>query len=139
MTWSRRLPEALVGTSSKPEATFICPDLLWTTAKDVTGRAVTHFVRLSVFDWGVRLGPPIRIWVIVPTLEFRFDEICSADAVRGSRPFGWPGVRFKVPAANCIAVVMTNSYVEVLDRLSAHGVPVTRAETDIGFKPLDTR
>jgi hypothetical protein len=111
----------------------------WTTAKDVTGRAVTHFARLSVFDWGVRLGPPIKIlWVIVPTLEFRFDEIYSADVVRGSRPFRWPGVRFKVPEANVIAVLWTNGYVAILDRLSAHDVPVTRAETDIGFKPLDT-
>jgi hypothetical protein len=111
----------------------------WTTARDVTGRALTHFVRLSVFDWGVRLGPPIRIlWVIITTLEFRFDEISSADAVRGSRLTRWPGVRLRVPEANVIAVLWTNDYVAVLDRLSAHGVPVTRAETDIGFKPLDT-
>jgi hypothetical protein len=138
VTWSRRLPEILAGTSSRPEATFIGAHLLWTTARDVTGRAVTHYVRLSLFEWGVRLGPPIKIWVLVPTLEFRFDEIVSADAVRGTRPFRQPGVRFKVPEANLIAVFMTSSYVEILDRLSAHGVPVTRAETDIGFKPLDT-
>ena len=39
--------------------------------------------------------------------------------------------------ANVIAVFWTNSFIEVLDRLAAHGVPVTRTETDLGFKPLD--
>jgi hypothetical protein len=110
----------------------------WTTTKDVTGRAVVHFVRLSLFDWGVRLGPALRmLWIITPTLEFEFAEIRSADAVRGSRPTRWPGARLHVPEANVIAVFWTNSFIEVLDRLAAHGVPVTRTETDLGFKPLD--
>jgi hypothetical protein len=134
---SRRLPTSLVGSSS-PDTTFI-GQMSWTTAHNVVGRAVTHFVRLSIFDWGIRLGPATRILgLITPTLEFRFDEIRSANAVRGSRPFRLPGVRFKVPEANVIAVFWTNSYAAVLDRLSARGVPLTRVETQIGFKPLDT-
>ena len=139
MSWSRRLPKAVVGASTRPEDTFIGPHMSSTTANDVTGRALTHLVRLSIFDWGVRLGPAIRILgVITPSLEFEFDEIRLADAVRGSRPLRSPGVRFQVPAANVIAVLWTSSYVAVLDRLAAHGVPVTRVETDIGFKPLNT-
>ena len=77
------------------------------------------------------------LWIITPTLEFEFAEIRSADAVRGSRPTRWPGARLHVPEANVIAVFWTNSFIEVLDRLAAHGVPVTRTETDLGFKPLD--
>ena len=139
MSWSRRLPEALVGTSSRPEVTFIGLYMSWTTAKEVTGRAVVHFVRLSLFDWGVRLGPVHRVlWMITPTLEFEFAEIRSADVVRGSRPSRSPGVRLQVPEANVIAVLWTNSFIEVLDRLAAHGVRVIRTETNIGFKPLDT-
>ena len=111
----------------------------WTTAKDVVGRAVVPVVRLSLFDWGVRLGPAIRILgLITPTLEFGFDEIRSADAVRGSRPRRLPGVRLQVPQANVIAVFWTSSYIAVLDRLSARGLPVTRAAREIGFKPLNT-
>jgi len=111
----------------------------WTTATDVAGRAVVHFVRLSIFDWGVRLGPAVRLLgLIIPTLEFRFDEISTADLVRGSRPFRSRAVRLRVPSANVNAVFWTPNYGAVLDRLSAHGVLVTRVETDIGFKPLDT-
>ena len=76
--------------------------------------------------------------LIIPTLEFRFDEISTADVVRGSRPFRSRAVRLRVPSANVIAVFWTPNYGVVLDRLSAHGVPVTRVETDIGFKPLAT-
>jgi hypothetical protein len=111
----------------------------WTTYKDVTGRAVVHFVRLSFFDWGVRLGPAARVLgLIIPPLEFRFEEISLADVVRGSRPFRSAGVRLRVPPANVIAVFWAPNYTAVLDRLGAHGVPLSRAETDIGFKPLDT-
>jgi len=98
----------VVGSSS-PEVTLIGA-MSWTTAKDVVGRAV----------------------------EFGFDEIRSADAVRGSRPRRLPGVRLQVPQANVIAVFWTSSYIAVLDRLSARGLPVTRAAREIGFKPLNT-
>lgn len=112
---------------------------MWTSAKEPTGRAVIPFARLSLFDWGVQLGPAVRVLrLITPTLQFRFNEIRSADVVRGSRPFRSPGVRFRVPEADLIAVFGTARYVPLLERLSAHGVPVSLAETDIGFKPLDT-
>ena len=45
--------------------------------------------------------------------------------------------RLQVPKANVIAVFWTNSFIQVLDWLAAHGVSVTRTETDLGFKPLD--
>ncbi len=100
---------------------------------------MAHFVRLSILYWGVRLGPAVRVLgVIIPTLEFRFDEIRSADLVRGSGPFRSRAVRLQVPSANVIAVFWTPNYVSVLDRLSGHGVPVTRTETAIGFKPLNS-
>jgi hypothetical protein len=138
MTWSRRLPDVSVG-SCPPEMTDVAPSMSWTSAKEPTGRAIVHFVRLSIFEWGVRLGPSARVLgLITPTLEFRFEEISSADVVRGSRPFRGPGVRFRVPDADIIAVFWTSSYLVILDKLSAHNVLVNRAETDIGFKPLDT-
>ena len=119
--------------------TDIALSMSWTSAKEPTGRAIVHFVRLSIFDWGVRLGPAARVLgLITPTLEFRFEEIRSVDAVRRSRPFRGPGVRFRVPDADIIAVFWSSSYRVILDKLTTHDVLVDRAETDIGFKPLDT-
>jgi hypothetical protein len=45
---------------------------------------------------------------------------------------------FRVPDADLIAVFSSSNYLAILTRLSAHDVPVTRTETIIGFKPLDT-
>ena len=54
----------------------------WTSAKEPVGRAIVHFVRLSMFGWGGELGPSLRgLGLVTPTLEFRFEEIRSADAV----------------------------------------------------------
>jgi len=95
MTWSRRLPDVSV-SSSPPEMTDVALSMSWTSAKEPTGRAIVHFVRLSIFEWGVRLGPAARVLgLIAPTLEFRFEEIRSADVVRGSRPFRGPGSGFE--------------------------------------------
>lgn len=135
----RRLPAGAVG-SSTPEYTVL-GQMAWTSAKEPAGRATAPTARLSMFDWGVRLGPPIKVLALItPTLEFRFGEIQSADAVRPVlSSLVATGVRFRVPAADLIAVFWTNSRDAVIGRLTTHGVPVCRTETAIGFlKPFDT-
>jgi len=91
------------------------------------------FAMLSIFDWGVRLGPRARPFgAVTRTVELRYEEIRSVDVVR-SYPMRDYGVRFRAPALDMVAVFWGGGPGPVLDRLSAHGAPVTRTETQFGF------
>jgi hypothetical protein len=116
--------------SSLPEIAIL-GGMAWTSATP-TGAAMAPVVRLSLFDWGLRLVGVGPLRVVTHTIDLRLEQIESVDVVR-SFPLGDYGVRFRASAIDLLAVFWTGSYSFILDWLGAHGVAVSRAETRFGF------
>jgi hypothetical protein len=86
-------------------------------------------VRLELFDWGVRLrGTVIARWV-VPTWEARYDELAIAELV--ALPQSRIAVCFRLRDNGGAIAFLSNRSQDILRQLARHGVPVSRAVTQI--------
>jgi hypothetical protein len=132
----RRVSE--LSSLATPEQSFV-GGLRWTRRQGFGGaNATMPLVRLSFFDWGVRLSPSARFFrPFVPVIEVRFGEVESASA--GTGPVMRSGcVQIHAPRSDFRSAFWTSQVEAVLDAFQAHGILVDRNPTPIGmFRWMD--